>query len=358
MLGCVLAKKESRTDMNPTPLGRLAFLIFGATLALVFSPDSLPAEESELRLPFLTLRNPGGPDGPSEFFGDERSELRAGWCDLQKVDVGGLMPVLDAAPAFVREQFLRVDGVLVLEPADLLDGLQKDVWQAPPALFVHGYFIDFEKGCRRAALLRENAGLHERLLWFSWPSDGDIANYARDEADLYWSVPDLVDAIIDLDHRLGADVGVHVLGHSLGARGVVLALQEVAHRRPDIRLGEVVLLAPDMDFAIFTRILPHIAQIAEGITVYVTDDDRPLALSAQLHGYPRLGEAGNDVAALSGLEVVDVSGLPKDSASGHLYHIHNRQVGEDLHLLLKGGLRAGERQNLVQTGPNSWDLRP
>ncbi|MDJ0821074.1 MAG: alpha/beta fold hydrolase [Paracoccaceae bacterium] len=303
------------------------------------------------------MRNPGGPDGPSEFFGDERSELRAGWCKLQDVDVGGLAPVLEAVPAFVREQFLRVDDVRVLDPADLLDSLQNEEAAAPPALFVHGYFIDFEKGCRRASLFQDNASLTGRLLWFSWPSDGDIANYARDEADLYWSVPDLADAIIELDRRAGDDGGIHVLGHSLGGRGVVLALQEVAHRHPDIRLGEVVLLAPDMDFEIFSRILPRIAQIANAITVYVTDEDRPLALSAQLHGYPRLGQAGNDVASLSGLEVIDLSGLPNESPSGHLYHIHNPQVGDDLDRLLNNGLRAAERPNLVQTGPNSWNLR-
>jgi len=149
-----------------------------------------------------------------------------------------------------------------------------------------------------------------------------------------------------------------VIGHSLGGRGVALALQNIAYRFPDIRLGKVVLMAPDMDFQIFARSAPRIAPIAESITVYVNDEDRPLALSAQLHGYPRLGQAANDVATLDGVEVIDVSRLPDESASGHLYHIHNARVGSDLDKLLNGGMDASERSGLVQIGPNTWSLVP
>ena len=92
-----------------------------------------------------------------------------------------------------------------------------------------------------------------------------------------------------------------------GRRRVVLALAEVANRHPETRLGHVVLLAPDMDFGIFERILPRIRPIVASMTVYATTGDRPLALSAQLHGDPRLGEAGNDVSVLSGVEVIDLS---------------------------------------------------
>lgn len=337
--------------MEPGAFGWLRALAL--TLSLVCAPSF--AQETEREVPFLTLRNPGGPDGPSPYFGDERSGLRAGLCRLRDVDIGGLEPIVGAVPSFMREQLLRVDSVRIMEPGDLLDGLQDKA--STPALFVHGYFIDFEKGCRRAALLQENARLDSRLLWFSWPSDGDIANYTRDEADLYWSVPDLASAIIDLDSRTGAADALDVLGHSLGARGVVLALHEVAYLRPDIRLGNVVLLAPDMDFEIFAKLLPRIAQITENISIYTSDEDHPLALSAQLHGYARLGQSGNDVGSLFGVEIIDLSAVPNESPSGHLYHIHNTRVGDDLDLLLNSRLPAAQRPNLLQTGPNSWSIR-
>ncbi len=307
-------------------------------------------------VPFLTLRNKTGSDDPAEAFGDERSGLSAGWCSVREIDLKLLAPIAEAAPTFIREEVLRVERVVETDSAELLDAVQATALDTAPAIYVHGYYISFEKGCRRAVLLQRNAKLFGRFLWFSWPSDGALAYYTHDEADLYWSVPDLADAIIEMEERFGGGV-VDVVGHSLGARGVVLALYEAANRNPDIRLDEIVLLAPDMDFGIFERILPRIRPIADTITIYVTTGDRPLALSAQLHGYPRLGEAGNDVSRLGDVEVIDLSAIPGESLSGHLYHLYSAAVGQDLDRLLNDGLHAAERPNLIPAGPNLWAMQ-
>lgn len=346
-----------RLPYYPIPgLALRAGLLISALMIAQTLPSSAEEGPADLDVPFLTLRNATGDKDPGKRFGDERSGLSAGHCRVREFDFQGLTPIADAAPSFIREEFLRVEDVTVSDPALIYDELQGTATANAPAIYVHGYYISFEKGCRRAALLQENAALGERFLWFSWPSDGSLAFYTHDEADLYWSVPDLADAIIELERRFGSGA-VDVVGHSLGARGVVLALYDVANRRPDIRLDEIVLLAPDMDFAIFQRMLPRIAPIAGKITVYVTSGDLPLAVSAQLHGYPRLGEVGNDVEALEGVEVIDLSDLPTDSPTGHLYHIYSEDVGSDLDQLLNGGLHAAERRNLVRTGPNTWNLQ-
>jgi pimeloyl-ACP methyl ester carboxylesterase len=331
-----------------------AVLILAALMVALPRPSSGQTEIAGSDVPFLTLRNRTGSDDPGDLFGDERSGPSAGRCTLREVDFQGLSSLAAVAPSFIREEFLVVDDVALAEPARVFDSLQGS--QAAPALYVHGYYISFDKGCRRAALLQDNANLTGRFLWFSWPSDGSLAYYIHDEADLYWSVPDLADAILELVDRFG-DGAVDVVGHSLGARGVVLALYDVANRAPDVRLDEVVLMAPDMDFGIFQRLLPRIRPIADNITVYVTKHDRPLAISEQLHGYPRLGQAGNDVATLEGVEVIDLSDLPADSPTGHLYHIYSTAVGRDLDQLLNDGLHAGARRNLDQAGPNTWRLR-
>ncbi|MFP1632669.1 alpha/beta hydrolase [Zhengella sp. ZM62] len=343
--------------------GAILAQVVGAALVCFTSVLAVPApslaeQDADAReVPFLTLRNRTDATEPGAIFSDERSSLSAGRCRVREVDLSVLAPLAQAAPAFIREEFLRVDSVSETDSAALLDSLQATAQGVAPVIYVHGYYIGFEKGCRRAVLLQENADLAGRFLWFSWPSDGALAYYTHDEADLYWSVPDLADAIVEMERRFGPGI-VDVAGHSLGARGVVLALYEVASRNPDIRLDEIVLLAPDMDFGIFQRILPRIRPIAERITVYVTSGDRPLALSAQLHGYPRLGEAGNDVSTLSGVEVIDLSALPVESPTGHLYHIYSADVGRDLDQLLNGGLHAAERPHLVAAGPNLWVMQP
>ena len=328
-----------------------------SALLSMLSATTIFAQEAETSVPFLTVRDVGTPEAASVYFGDARGTLRAGRCWFEQTDAGALSEFLESGPTFLREQLLSIEGVTVETPGDLLAEVRSGA-QGAMALYVHGYFIDFDKGCRRAALLQKNAKLHEHMVWFTWPSDGDIANYVQDEVDLYWSVPDIADAILDLNARSTAAGGADVIGHSLGGRGVALALAEVAVRAPETRVGDVVLLAPDMDFGIFARLLPRIRPIAKSITVYVSDKDQPLDLSEELHGYPRLGQAGNDVASLDGVEVIDVSRLPSESASGHLYHIHNSTVGRDLELLLNGDLSANARPRLEASGLNVWTLMP
>jgi esterase/lipase superfamily enzyme len=332
-------------------------------LGVILYPFVLPVaaaaqtEVQALEFPFFTLRNRTGSADPASAYGTERSDLKAGICQVEEINLGVLAPLADVAPNFLKEELLRVQGVQEVEPAAALDALAATAASRGPALYVHGYNIDFSKGCRRAALFQQNADIAGRFLWFSWPSDGAAASYMHDEADMYWSLPDLADTIIALDRRFGSGT-VDVIGHSLGARGVVLALGEVAYREPDLRLGHVVLLAPDMDFGIFERILPRIRPITESITVYTTAGDRPLALSQQLHGYARLGQAGNDVSKFDGVDVIDLSDLPSEGPTGHLYHIYSRAVGEDLRRLLHADARADARQGLEAQSANLWRLRP
>ncbi|WP_234999380.1 alpha/beta hydrolase [Roseovarius albus] len=323
----------------------------------ISAPASAQQAEQQRGIPFLTVRNETSANDRDPYFGKERGPLKAGWCDIGERWLGLPETVTEAAPFHIPEEILRVDDVRSGTPDSVMETLQETSPDNAPLLYTHGFYIDFEKGCRRATIMQENAKLQGRFLWFSWPSDGDLLNYTHDESDLYWSVPDLADAIFEMEETFGPQ-GVNLAGHSLGGRGMALALNEVALRKPDIRLGELVLLAPDMDFEIFARLLPRIRPIVSDITVYVAKADRPLALSATVHGYARLGETGNDVASLEGVEVIDLSELPVRSPTGHLYHVYNQEVGDDLNQLLNEGKRPHERSNMLYVGDNLWSLLP
>ena len=86
--------------------------------------------------------------------------------------------------------------------------------------------------------------------------------------------------------------------------------------------------------------------------------DLPLALSQQVHGYPRLGQASNDFSKLAGVEVIDLSELSIGDPTGHLYHIYSPEFGADLDRLLNEDARAGDREGLRQVGPNRWLMEP
>ncbi|MEP2782831.1 MAG: alpha/beta hydrolase [Pseudoruegeria sp.] len=331
-------------------------LTLGALIPLAANAAG-SSQEEVTGLPFLTVRNKTSPNGSDPFFGKERGSLKAGVCNIEKTTLGLLSSVSEAAPFYIPEEILRVGSVALMSPEALLREFGAATADKKPLLYTHGYYIDFEKGCRRASVLREKTALNDQFLWYSWPSDGDLLNYPHDEADLYWSVPELVRTILKLEDQFGAG-RVNLAGHSLGGRGMVVALNDVAARQPDIQLGELVLLAPDMDFGIFQQMLPQIRPIVKGITLYVSDADRPLAVSASFHGYPRLGETGNDVASLKGVNVINLSDLPTRSPTGHLYHVYNDEVGADLDQLLNDGQQADMRSNLVRTGENTWSLQP
>ena len=321
-------------------------------LSVLTSPSLAQPADTWRGVPFVTLRDKLEDTDRGAAYGDDRGTLKAGRCLLDETSLDFLSPAADLAPFHIPEEILRVRRVDEEPLASLLDG-----FATAPVIYMHGYYIDFDKGCRRATILKERANLSDRFLWFSWPSDGTLLNYAKDEANLYWSIPDFARVISQIHDRFEGQK-LSLMGHSLGGRGVTLALYELTHAHPDLRFDNVVLLAPDMDFDLFAKLLPRIRPSAERITIYTSDTDRALAVSAQLHGYPRLGQSGNDVGRLMGVEVIDTSDLPTLSPNGHLYHIQNEEVGQDLEQLLNLGLPAAQRRRMVQDGPNLWRLQP
>ncbi len=339
-------------NMNVIPvLVAITFLFLNAqTHAQEVPPDT------ERGVPYLTLRDRTGSFDPGSFYGQERSDLKSGWCLVDELTLNFLSPAAELAPFRIPEEILRVEDIRESRRDAVWKKLRSTAGNRKPSLYVHGFFIDFEKGCRRATLLQENARLKGAFMWFSWPSDGDLLNYARDEVDLYWSVPDLSEMIVEMEKEFGRG-GINLIGHSLGARGVVLALYDLTSSNPRVRVNNVVLLAPDMDFEIFRKLLARIRKLANRITVYTAPSDRPLALSAQLHGYPRLGQSGNDVSGLAGVEVIDTGDLRTNSPSGHLYHLYSEEVGADLHQLLVHDKGADERSGPDREGDNLWKLR-
>jgi esterase/lipase superfamily enzyme len=227
-------------------------------------------------------------------------------------------------------------------------------------LYIHGYNIGFEKSCRRAAMFQRSLNLHDRMILFSWPADGNFLKYTYDEADLVWSVPYLINIIDGIVKRVGNDK-LDIVAHSLGARGVVQALARMACVSPSAALlNELVLVAPDIDTEIFKNDLPVLLKSAKRITLYVSENDKALALSHDIHGYPRLGEAGENLTILEGIDTIDISASGKRRLSGHIYHIFNPAVIDDLTILLETGKPASTRPGLQASSWNGipfWRMR-
>jgi len=153
---------------------------------------------------------------------------------------------------------------------------------------------------------------------------------------------------------------VQVVAHSLGSRGVIFALQRLgADRAERPAIGHLVLLAPDFDSQTFVDLLPGFASLAGGVTLYASSNDGPLKVSHQLSGYPRLGQAGEYLTVVEGVETVDVSSIGRYHITGHEYFHFHPVVAADLVTLLTTGARAAERPGLQQrmrNGIRYWEF--
>ena len=61
---------------------------------------------------------------------------------------------------------------------------------------------------------------------------------------------------------------------------------------------------------------------------------------------------------MHGVEIIDVSDVPVQSPSGHLYHLYNNNAVADLYRLLNENKSATDRSNLKHRGKNYWRLQP
>jgi esterase/lipase superfamily enzyme len=323
------------------------------------STDRQTASEKEpLRtVPFLTLRNKTGSDEAADYFGGERSSLTAGYCELERTPLNSLKPIADKAPFYIPDEIVGLDAITELSIEDFWQRMDSGSRDQSPVLYMHGFYISFERGCRRALILKESLGLEGRFVLFSWPSAGTMLDYTQDEADLYWSVAPLRGVLADMIERFGKG-NANIVAHSLGTRGIMLALVLMARVEQEEPLfNQVVLIAPDIDVGIFEQYLPMIRPLARNITVYVSGKDSPLALSRQVHGHPRLGEAGDHLDGLGGIEIIDLSEIPVRVPSGHVYHLYQSIVTEDLDQLINQNKPAAQRSNLKHVGDNQWSLQ-
>ena len=183
------------------------------------------------------------------------------------------------------------------------------------------------------------------MLLFSWPSDGTLVSYTRDEADIEWS-QHYLEQVIERLSRIYGPERLNIVAHSLGARGVFRVMQLISRKDNRKHVNELVFMAPDIDAEVFRLAFPDLKKIAHRITLYSSENDQPLRLSNEVHGNPRLGEAGENLVVIKGMDTIDVSISGGREVTGHLYHLYDDAVRADLALLLSNGKTTSMRPNM------------
>lgn len=164
-------------------------------------------------------------------------------------------------------------------------------------LYVHGYRETLPTTARDAVQIGAMTNFDGPIVHYSWPSQGNLLSYAVDETNMYWDERNFRNFLTKLA-RTDWVKEIVIVSHSLGARLVIPAVEYVdrtSSNADSSNISNIILASPDMDREDFER---HIAEEVlsarrvnndRRVTVYASLNDRALAVSRAVHGYPRLG---------------------------------------------------------------------
>ena len=303
---------RSRAQALPLAIAVAVVTLSACATRIPVGTDFREASEhhdSQVDVRFVTNRALVNASRRGDYFGDDHGELSAGTCRVG-FESGGR-----------RGDVLRVDT----RP---LETVFSGIAPGLIVIYVHGYGEYFAKNCWRAALLQARLGLDDRMLLFSWPSSSYLT-YAGDAKDLEQSIDELNELLTLAAEAVGHD-RVVLMAHSMGSRGLVAAL----HERGDdaAKFHSAIFVAPDIRRDVFRDNVQMLQQRVSDITVYMSDNDRVLWLSTTVNVSGRLGVASE--FDLEHANVVDITPTGSNDITGHLYHMLNPAVIEDLRALL------------------------
>ncbi|WZP01151.1 alpha/beta hydrolase (plasmid) [Isosphaeraceae bacterium EP7] len=315
---------------------------------------------------------PAVADGKPIGYGPDRGEVRYGLCRVT-IPRDHRLGVLES-PSIFRLEF-ATDPARHVGLADVaeypvdkfharlrasLDEHQKARGKRQLLVFIHGFNNSFEYAARRTAQLAYDLEYEGVAMFWSWPSQGQIASYAHDENNVRWTEPHLERFLREVSARSGAET-IHLIAHSMGNRCLTEALRRLSTGAGiPAAVREVVLTAPDIDAETFAEdVAPAIVGPGHRVTLYASSRDRALASSKELHGGPRLGESGNGIVIIPPLETIDVSAVDT-SFLGHAYFGDNTSVISDLYYVLRGH-PTSKRDGIVPKahfGKAYWAFQP
>jgi esterase/lipase superfamily enzyme len=135
----------------------------------------------------------------------------------------------------------------------------------------------------------------------------------------------------------------------MGNRALTNALNQLAQinrRKNEPIFQTVIMAAPDVDQKYFRQIESAVRSTTKNLTLYASDSDRALQISARIHKEPRLGQAGDLTLVSSLLDTVDASEVDT-SFLGHAYYGNNASVMDDIYQLVMRSLPPALRQPMV-----------
>ncbi len=286
-----------------------------------------------------------------------------------------------------------VDGKIQITPERLAEaheieaimnaGVSQMLAEAPRKeviIYIHGYNNDFTDAAYQLAELWHFLGRKHLPVLYSWPAGHEgisgLRGYNYDRESSEFTIYHLKQFLKSLG-RMDEIEKIHIIAHSRGTDVVVSALREVfleiraegKDPRIELRIANVVLAAPDIDYEVILQrvVAEHTVASVEQATIYTSPSDKAIRISEWLYGsMARIGHMGsnevksrltdeqmNFIQENSSIQLIEFTG--KSDSVGHGYFSSSTAVSSDLITLINTGARAGSPERpLVRKGAIYW----
>lgn len=332
----------------PALTGRSGFPSLASRIPVIgksdpkLSPTELSAPDSTLVRVFYATDRMQMPSLPGNAkYGRLRSlggNLHFGKCEIsipRKHKTGRL-----ETPSILRLEFrpnpkkhIVLTKTSSLQEREFIEALSWSVSQSTQKdafIFIHGYNVSFEDAARRTGQIAYDLDFIGAPIFYSWPSNGKIAAYLKDETNIAWSAPHFQSFLDMVACRSGAE-RVHIIAHSMGNRAVCDAIKALSFDLTNrIKFNHLLLAAPDIDADTFQELAALLQRLCGRITIYESSRDKAIQASKKVHGNPRVGEP---IFVLPGIDTIDATEVDTDFL-GHSYFSDNWPLLADMHSIL------------------------
>lgn len=158
-------------------------------------------------------------------------------------------------------------------------------------VFVHGFNNTYEDSVFRLAQIVHDSGMQATPILFTWPSRAEVTGYEYDKESTNYSRTALEQALRVLAED--PDVkDITILAHSMGTWLAMESLRQMGIRDGHVnaKIHNVILASPDIDIQVFAKQFVEMGEPRPKFTIFVSQDDRALALSSFITGkVSRLG---------------------------------------------------------------------
>jgi esterase/lipase superfamily enzyme len=243
-------------------------------------------------------------------------------------------------------------------------------------IYVHGYRVGFDDAVFRTAQIaydlgvpRAEDGVIEPFgtpFLYSWPSAGQLKDYAYDQEKARVAIRRLRDFIELVITKSGAKQ-VHIVAHSMGNVPLLNALSQFVGRDvAGAKVSQIVLAAPDVGVNEFRELAEKVKSLASGLTLYASSSDFALEASRKVHkDEPRAGDvvAGRPLIA-AGVDTIDISQITTCYfCFGHDEYVEQSTLLNDIAQLMRAGIRPphSRTQNFklqVDGAESFWRYQP